>query len=268
MNQFSGPGKIPETAPGAATEAATERLKLLASIVAQIDHTILKQDAIEKDVAQICHEALRAKELLGVGPTSVCVNSSDVAFCVERLQGSGILVCSVVGFPLGRNVTEAKVFETEAAIRAGAQEIDMVINVGSLLSGNPQLVANEIRLIAETCQAGNAKLKVIIEACKLTDQQKIDACRLAAENGADFVKTSTGTQEGGATLEDVALMKKTVAPYSRVLVKAAGGISTVKDALAMREAGASRFGSSALLKAILKEISNDTDNLARATDGY
>jgi deoxyribose-phosphate aldolase len=182
----------------------------------------------------------------------VCVNSSDVAFCVNELAGSGIAVCSVIGFPLGKMTTASKVFETNAAIDAGAAEIDMVINVGALKSGHHDYVENEIRLVTEACHAKGALLKVIIETCNLSDAEKITACRLSEKAGADFVKTSTGTEKAGATIPDVALMRANVAP--EISVKAAGGMKTPEDALKMRAAGADRFGSSGLLKTILAEI--------------
>ena len=233
-----------------------DRLNLLAGIVADIDHTMLKQTTTTSDLKLLCAEALLAKASLGVGPKAVCVNSSDVAYCVEQLAGSGIAVCSVVGFPLGKMLTSAKVDETKAALAAGAREIDMVLNVGALKAGQHQYVQEEMRQIATACHAGQALLKVIIETCNLTEPEKITACRLAEAAGADFVKTSTGTERAGATIADVTLMRQCVSP--QVQVKAAGGMKTPEDAVAMRRAGANRFGSSGLLKTILTEIGAKT----------
>lgn len=231
-----------------------ERMLVLASVVKDIDHTLLKQDSSTRDnIKKLCNEALQAQDLIGVGPKSVCVNSSDVAYAAGLLKDSGILVCSVIGFPLGKMLTEAKVFETKAAIDQGASEIDMVINVAALKSGRTDYVKNEIYQIANACHEKGAILKVIIEACNLTDAEKVTACQLSEIAGADFVKTSTGFEKGGATFADVALMRKSVSPH--IQVKAAGGMKTVEDALEMRKNGADRFGTSGLLPAILAEVS-------------
>jgi deoxyribose-phosphate aldolase len=205
-----------------------------------IDHTILKPDATQDEIAQLCFEARKYSF------ASVCVNPSYVKLCNDLLEGSDVLVCTVVGFPLGATPTEVKVFETQQAVREGADEVDMVINVGALKSRDYELVERDIASVARACHAGNAILKVIIEAALLTDEEKVAACQLAKVAGADFVKTSTGFGPGGATAEDVALMRHVVGPAMGV--KAAGGIRTYEDAKKMIAAGASRIGASASVK--------------------
>ncbi len=207
-----------------------------------IDHTLLKPDATQDQIAQLCYEARK------YGFTSVCVNPANVKLCAQLLEGSSVIVCTVVGFPLGATSTETKVFETQQAIRDGATEVDMVINVGALKSRDYELVERDIASIARACHAGNAILKVIIEAALLTDEEKVVACQLAKVAGANFVKTSTGFGPGGATTEDVALMRRVVGPTMGV--KAAGGIRTYEDAQKMIAAGASRIGASASVKII------------------
>ncbi|MGD9099299.1 MAG: deoxyribose-phosphate aldolase [Anaerolineae bacterium] len=207
-----------------------------------IDHTILKPDATQDQIAQLCYEARKYRF------ASVCVNPANVKLCAELLKGSDVLVCTVVGFPLGATSTEAKVFETQQTIRDGATEVDMVINVGALKSRDYELVERDIASIARACHAGNAILKVIIEAALLTDEEKVIACQLSKVAGADFVKTSTGFGPGGATVEDVALMRRVVGP--NIGVKAAGGIRTQDDAQRMIAAGATRIGASASIKII------------------
>ncbi len=212
------------------------------SLAHMIDHTILKPDASQDEIAQLCYEARKYKF------ASVCVNPTNVKLCSELLEGSGVLVCTVVGFPLGATPTDVKVFETQQAIRDGATEVDMVINVGALKSHDYELVERDIASIANACHAGNAILKVIIEAALLTDEEKVAACQLAKVANADFVKTSTGFGPGGATPEDVALMRNVVGPS--IGVKAAGGIRSYEDAQKMIAAGASRIGASASVKII------------------
>jgi deoxyribose-phosphate aldolase len=207
-----------------------------------IDHTILKPEATQDQIAQLCFEARK------YGFASVCVNPTNVKLCASLLQGSDIDVCTVVGFPLGATPTDVKVFETQQAVREGATEVDMVMNVGALKSRDYELVSGDIAAIARVCHAGNAILKVIIEAALLTDEEKVIACQLAKVAGADFVKTSTGFGPGGATVEDVALMRRVVGPS--IGVKAAGGIRTLEDAQKMIAAGASRLGASASVKII------------------
>jgi deoxyribose-phosphate aldolase len=212
------------------------------SLAHMIDHTLLRPDASQDQIAQLCYEARKYRF------ASVCVNPTNVKLCAQLLQGSGVPVCAVVGFPLGATPPEVKVFETQQAIRDGATEVDMVINVGALKSRDYELVERDIASIARACHAGNAILKVIIEAALLTDEEKVVACQLAKVAGADFVKTSTGFGPGGAAIEDVALMRRVVGPSMGV--KAAGGIRTFEDAQKMVAAGASRIGASASIKIV------------------
>ena len=199
------------------------------------DHTILKADATREAVAKICEEA---KEY---GFMSVCVNSYYTAFVAEKLKDSDVKVCTVVGFPLGQMSTKAKAAETELAVKDGADEIDMVINVGALKDKEYDVVCNDIKEVKKAC--GQALLKVIIETCLLTDEEKVKACELAKEAGADYVKTSTGFSTGGADVHDVELMRKTVG--DSMGVKASGGIRDKETAEKMVKAGASRLGTSA-----------------------
>lgn len=207
------------------------------------DHTILKAEATEAQVAKICEEAL-ANQF-----ASVCVNQYYTKFVAEKLKGSGVDVCTVVGFPLGMSDTRVKAFETKAAIEDGATEIDMVINVGALKDGKYDYVQNEIKTLKDVC-GKDIVLKVIIETCLLTDEEKKKACELSALAGADFVKTSTGFSTGGAKAEDVVLMRRTVG--EALGVKASGGIHTAEEAQCMIDAGASRLGTSATLAIIGK----------------
>jgi deoxyribose-phosphate aldolase len=207
-----------------------------------IDHTLLKPDATQDQIARLCYEARKH------GFASVCVNPSYVKLCVDLLKDSDVLVCTVVGFPLGATSTEAKVFEAQKAVRDGATEVDMVINVGALKSRDYERVERDNASVARAVHAGGAILKVIIEAALLTDEEKVAACQLAKIAGADFVKTSTGFGPGGAKAEDVALMRRVVGP--RIGVKASGGIRTYADAQKMIAAGASRIGASASVKII------------------
>ncbi len=213
------------------------------SIASYIDHTLLKPDATGEQIDQLCAEA---KEY---GFASVCVNPYYVARCVKNLKGSEVKVCTVVGFPLGATTMETKVFETLQAVASGAQEIDMVMNVCAMKSGHTKAIEQEIQALAAAVE-DKAILKVIIETCLLTDEEKTQACRIARRSGAHFVKTSTGFSTGGATVEDVTLMKK--AAGANVKVKASGGIRDYATAKAMIEAGADRIGASAGV-AIVKE---------------
>ena len=210
-----------------------------------MDHTLLKADATLDGIDRVVAEAKQ------FGCASVCVNPFWVPYVARLLDGSGVATCTVVGFPLGASSTASKVFETTDAIANGADEIDMVINIGELKAGHAELVREDIRAVAEATHAGGKLLKVIIECCLLTDDEKRLACLLCAEAGADFVKTSTGLSTGGATVADVALMRECVGPDFGV--KAAGGIRTLADAYAMIEAGASRLGVSAAAS-ILAEL--------------
>ncbi len=208
------------------------------------DHTILKADATEKEILNLCEEAKKYNF------ASVCINPCYIKTCVEKLKGTDIDICTVVGFPLGSMTTEAKLFETEQALKDGATEIDMVINIGKLKDKNYDYINNEISSLKKVC--GDKVLKVIIETCLLTDDEKIKACELSKEAGADFVKTSTGMSKGGATKEDIALMRKVVG--EKLGVKASGGIKDLDTANSMIEAGASRIGCSATVSIIESNI--------------
>ena len=218
-------------------------------IASYIDHTLLKADATMDDITRIAGEAA------SYGFASVCVNPCWVPLCRKLLDGTGVKVCTVVGFPLGAASSRAKAAETAAAVEDGADEIDMVINIGYLRSGMDDEVLGDIKAVRGACLG--KVLKVIIEACLLTDEEKIRACRLAEEAGADFVKTSTGFSSGGATVADVALMRKAVG--GRLKVKAAGGIRTLADARAMIGAGASRIGASAGIAIVREEHGQDRE---------
>lgn len=206
-----------------------------AAVAALCDHTLLKAFAEEGQIATLCEEA-RLHHF-----ASVCVNPCYVEQCAALLAGSGVAVCTVIGFPLGANTPAVKAAETKDAIGKGATEVDMVINIGALKSGREDVVYEDIRAVVEA--ADGVLCKVILETCYLTDAEKVLACQLAERAGAQFVKTSTGFGTGGATVADVALMKKTVG--DRMKVKASGGIRTYEEAMAMVAAGADRLGVSA-----------------------
>ena len=197
-----------------------------------IDHTLLAPDATESQIKKICDEAKEHHF------ASVCVNPSWVSFCAKELKGTDSKVCTVIGFPLGATSTKSKEEELKQAIADGAEELDMVINIGKLKDHQDEYVENEIHALKQLC--GNLVLKVIIETCLLTDEEKVRVCLLAKKAGADFVKTSTGFSKGGATKEDVALMRKTVGP--EMGVKASGGVRTKEDMENMIKAGATRIG--------------------------
>lgn len=202
------------------------------SIAGKIDHTMLKADAGKETIIRYCKEA---KEY---GFASVCVNSCHVPTVAKELEGSGVKTCCVVGFPLGAMLTESKAYEAKASVAAGAAEVDMVINIGALKDKDFDLAYEDIKAVVEASKP--SIVKVIIETCLLTDEEKEKACELSVKAGAAFVKTSTGFSTGGATPEDVALMKKAV--DGKALVKASGGIRTPEDAKAVLEAGADRIG--------------------------
>ena len=210
-----------------------------------IDHTLLRADARSEEVEQLCAEALQ------YGFASVCVNPTHVALVAERLASSPVLTCAVVGFPLGATTTGQKVFETEQVVQAGAQEVDMVINIGALKDGDLQFVEQDIAEVVQAAHAGHASCKVIIETVLLSDTEKVQACELSKRAGADFVKTSTGFSTSGATTADVALMRETVG--AGLGVKASGGVRTAAKALAMVNAGANRIGSTKSV-AIMDEL--------------
>lgn len=213
-----------------------------AEIAAMIDHTLLKPDATKDQIRQLCQEA---KEY---GFASVCINPAWVELAADLLRGTPVAVCTVIGFPLGATLTEVKAYESERAIAFGARELDMVINIGALKSREYAWVEEDIRSVVNVAHPRGAIVKVIIEAALLTDDEKVKACTLAKAARADYVKTSTGFGPGGATVEDVALMRRVVGP--EVGVKAAGGIRTYEDAKAMVQAGATRIGASAGVKIV------------------
>ncbi len=201
-----------------------------------IDHTLLKPEATADKIVKVCAEAREH------GFASVCVNPFWVPTVVQELTGSTVKTCTVVGFPLGANVTATKIFEAGKALRSGAEELDMVLNIGALIAGDLPTVLADIRAVVEEGHGAGAIVKVIFETCLLTDAQKLAACRLCVEAGADFVKTSTGFSTGGATLADVALMRKAVGPDMGV--KASGGVRSYEDVVKMVQAGATRIGTS------------------------
>lgn len=205
-----------------------------------IDHTLLKQDARKEAIIQLCEEAKQYHFC------SVCINPGFIKLCAEKLKDSDVKVCTVIGFPLGATSTKSKVEEVKQAIIDGADELDMVINVSYLKDRDLEYVLNDIKAVVDEAHASHKLVKVIIETCLLTDEEKVIACELSKKAGADFVKTSTGFSTGGATKEDVALMRKTVG--AEMGVKASGGVRTFEDMIAMVEAGANRIGTSGGVK--------------------
>lgn len=214
------------------------------SIAKLIDHTVLKPQTTRKQVETLCREAAH------YGFASVCVNPCWVSLCAELLRDSGVAVCTVIGFPLGANTSAVKAFEAAEAIRQGAAEVDMVLNIGALKDGDYELVREDIGAVVAAAE-GKALVKVILETCLLTEEEKRVACCLCKEMGADFVKTSTGFSTGGATVEDIALMRAAVG--EEMGVKASGGIRNYAVAKAMVEAGASRIGASAGVQIVEEE---------------
>jgi deoxyribose-phosphate aldolase len=229
-----------------------------AGVSSMIDHTLLKPDAARKDIEALCREAAQFKF------ATVCVNPTWVALCARLLAGSGVGVCSVVGFPLGATTADVKGYETQRAIFDGAREIDMVINVGALKSGDLRVVERDIEAVTTPCRSCGALSKVIIEAALLTDDEKVTACTLAKAAGADYVKTSTGFGPGGATAADVALMRRVVG--AEMGVKAAGGVRDLEGVKAMIAAGATRVGASAGVK-IVQQARGETP-AAGVVSGY
>ena len=217
-----------------------------------IDHTLLKPEASEKDIRRLCDEAAQ------FGFASVCVNPAWVKKASEFLRGTNVPVCTVIGFPLGATLPDVKAFEARRAIFNGAREVDMVINLGALKSGDDCAVEDDIRAVAEAAHENGVLLKVIIETALLTDEEKIRACLASKNAGADFVKTSTGFAKGGATVEDVSLMRRTVG--NELGVKASGGVKGIDDARAMFQAGATRIGASVGVK-IAQEASGVRSNV-------
>ncbi len=211
-----------------------------ATLAKTIDHTVLKAIATEQQVRELCAEA-RAHNF-----ASVCVNPFWVPLCAKELASSKVMVCTVIGFPLGANTTEIKAAEAKLAVEQGAHEVDMVINIGAAKSGDWKTVENDIREVVKA--SGKATVKVILETCYLTDEEKVKACEASKKAGAHFVKTSTGFGTGGATAEDIRLMKKTVGASMKI--KASGGVRTYHDAIKMLEAGADRIGASSSVSII------------------
>lgn len=219
----------------------------MVNIANMIDHTALKADTTAATIKQLCEEAKEYQF------ASVCVNPTWVKKAAELLQGSDVKVCTVIGFPLGASTTETKAFETKDAIEKGATEVDMVINIGALKDKNDDLVERDIKAVVDAAR-GKALTKVIIETSLLTEEEKIRACQLAVKAGADFVKTSTGFSTGGATTEDISLMRKTVG--EGIGVKASGGVRDTAGAEAMIKAGATRIGASSGVSIVKGETSN------------
>ena len=211
-------------------------------LCSMVDHTLLVQPATWEEIKQLCDDAMAYRT------ASVCIPPCYVKQAADYVQGK-MTICTVIGFPNGNTTTETKEFETKEAIRNGAREIDMVINIGMLRAGDTDYVLNEIKTLKAAC--GDLILKVIIETCLLTEEEKITMCRLVTEAGADFIKTSTGFSKGGATFEDVALFAKHVGPNVRI--KAAGGISSIADAEKFVELGATRLGTSRIVKILKAE---------------
>lgn len=207
------------------------------SIARLIDHTLLKPDTSAGEIRQLCQEAREYHF------ASVCINSAYVPLCADLLKGSDVAVCTVVGFPLGASPAEVKAYEAQLAIQNGATEIDMVLNIGTLKSNDLKGLYHDISTVVKTCHAHNVICKVILETSKLNDEEKVAACQVCKMAGADFVKTSTGFGGGGATVNDIALMRKVVGP--NIGVKASGGVRNFQDAQAMVKAGATRIGASA-----------------------
>lgn len=234
---------------GNVVNAGAERLSSTLGVIPQdvalakmIDHTLLKPDATQQEIAQLCFEAKKYNF------ASVCVNPTWVELCAQLLKGSPVKVCTVIGFPLGATSSETKAFETETAFRQGATEIDMVINIGALKARDLETVAKDIRGVVKAAHSHGIIVKVIIETVLLNDEEKTIACLISKEAEADFVKTSTGFAGGGATVHDIELMRKTVGP--QMGVKASGGVRTFEDAASMIKAGATRIGASAGVKII------------------
>ncbi|AZK45655.1 deoxyribose-phosphate aldolase [Paenibacillus lentus] len=219
------------------------------NIAGMIDHTLLRADATRAEIAKLTEEAKKYKF------ASVCVNPTWVAFAAEQIAGTEVKVCTVIGFPLGATTSAVKAMEVKDAIANGATEVDMVINIGQLKDGNNEFVEQDIKAVVDMA-SNQAIVKVIIETSLLTDEEKIRACELSVKAGADFVKTSTGFSTGGATLQDVTLMRKTVGPH--VGVKASGGVRSLEDMNRMIESGANRIGASSGVKIMEGEQSTTT----------
>jgi len=233
------------------TQNPPQTKKTYPDLARMIDHTLLKPEATPSQVTKLCQEARQYQF------AAVCVNPTHVRLCADLLHGSSVKVCTVIGFPLGATLTEVKVFEARTAIENGAAEVDMVINIGALKAGDVDLVEKDIRAVVQASHPMNALVKVIIETTLLTNEEKITACSLAKQAGADYVKTSTGFSTGGATSEDVALMRGVVGP--EMGIKAAGGVRSLAEAEKMIKAGATRIGTSSGVK-IVEETKCNIDH--------
>jgi deoxyribose-phosphate aldolase len=244
VRYLSAPEKPAVAAP--ATDLAALSIESIASL---IDHTLLKPDASREDIRKLCQEAVR------FGFASVCINPWNVPQAAELVRGTKVKVCTVIGFPLGATLSQIKVREAEEAIKLGAQEVDMVLNIGALKSGQDEVVESDIRGVVEAAHRGGALCKVILETCLLTREEKVRAALASKRAGADFVKTSTGFSTGGATEEDVALLRSVVG--QKMGVKASGGVRTLDDLRKMVKAGATRIGASASVKIMEQAASSE-----------
>lgn len=254
------PAVVPQPATGRHTAPGAGVPRPDLPLARTIDHTLLKADATPAQIERLCAEARR------YGFASVCVNPSYVPLCAHLLASSAVATCTVVGFPLGATTTEVKVFEARQAINNGAHEIDMVLAIGQLKAGDYAYVLDDITQVVVACHAHGALCKVIIETALLNDEEKVAACLLAGSAQADFVKTSTGFSSGGATVADVALMRRAVGP--QVGVKAAGGVRTLADAQAMLAAGATRIGASAGVQIMREAADLPGTHRSTTTDNY
>jgi len=253
------PTRLQSVIDAGATRLGYHATGATGGVAGLIDHTLLKPDATRQDIEKLCKEAAEHRF------ATVCVNPAWVATCRDLLRGSPVGVCSVVGFPLGATVADVKHFETHRVIFDGAREVDMVINIGALKSGDLRTVERDIEAVTTPCRAAGVLSKVIIEATYLTDEEKVTACSLSKAAGADYVKTSTGFGPGGATVADVALMRRVVG--QDMGVKAAGGVRDLEGLKAMVAAGASRVGASAGVK-IVQESSGKVTTGAASGSGY
>ena len=254
------PTRLQSVIDAGATRLGYHATGATGGVAALIDHTLLKPDATRQDIEKLCKEAAEHRF------ATVCVNPAWVATCRDLLRGSPVGVCSVVGFPLGATVADVKHFETHRVIFDGAREVDMVINIGALKSGDLRTVERDIEAVTAPCRAAGVLSKVIIEATYLTDEEKVTACSLSKAAGADYVKTSTGFGPGGATVADVALMRRVVG--QDMGVKAAGGVRDLEGLRAMVAAGASRVGASAGVKIVQESSGKAPATAASGPSGY
>lgn len=253
MQSIIASGGIRFGLSGAESEAARR-------VASYIDHTLLKPDATRDEIIKVCEEGARYSF------ASVCINPFWVRESACMLRGSGVKVCTVIGFPLGANVSDTKSYEARRAVFDGASELDMVINIGALKSGSYDLVLRDIKGVAEVAHEAGCLLKVIIETALLSDDEKVKACQLSKEAGADFVKTSTGFSKGGATAADIALMRRVVG--GQMGVKASGGVKDLKQAQEMIRAGATRIGASVGVKIVQEMIGGSSTSSAQASGSY